>query len=371
MLELGKYKNQTVTTDDKSCLNGHICVIGESGAGKTVECQKLIACAVEQGATVVAFDLHGALSPDQIFWKYESVWNENLNDISAEQGIVCDLFSPMVYPDGTTENVADMIETLTDVFGGTIGVGHRQRGELRSALEFVVERGTYEKEGIRALDKALALAGNSTAEAVREKLHCVVGRNIFVQGETFVKGSKINVFRISKCSLTTQKIVSEVLLAYIWRLALAEQYKAAPIYIFVDEYQNLLSGPNSTLAQLISEGRKFGVNLILATQVLESGKSSAVNQRILQSGVKLYFKPAANKVNATAKLINPLREGEWARMLRTLGIGEFVADGNFLLDGWSRNEPLKVSAYEEKETSESESRNGMDKLGRGSVVRYR
>lgn len=159
---------------------------------------------------------------------------------------------------------------------------------------------------------------------------------------------KINIFRLSRFNLKAQETVAEMILSYLWRLANAEQFKDKQIYIFVDECQNLPSGKNNALAQILSEGRKMGVNLILATQMVLQGNASAVQQRIMQCGLMLYFKPAANRVATTAKMIDARAEAEWSRLLRTLSIGEFVADGSFIVDGKVKNEALKISAVETK-----------------------
>ena len=371
MLNVGKYKEKIVTTNDSELTNRHVCVIGESGSGKTVECQRLIASAIENGATIVAFDMHGTLADDQIFWKYKPVFEKYERNVNAQmEGIPCNLFTPATYPDGTSENNINVIGSITEVIAEAINAGSTQRSELRRALQYISENGDYERYGFGAVDIALRNARNRHAETVREKLFFLTAHNVFVSGDEFIHRNHINIFRLSRFDLKTQQLVAEIILAYLWRLANAEEFKVHPIYIFVDECQNMPAGKNNALAQMLSEGRKFGVNLILATQILAQGNTSALQQRITQCGVKLYFKPASNKVSMTARMIDPLRESDWCRLLKTLGIGEFIADGNFLVDGRERNEPLKVSAYEEKEASESESEGDIKNHGRGSVVCY-
>lgn len=126
----------------------------------------------------------------------------------------------------------------------------------------------------------------------------------------------------------------------------SNKFKAVPIYIFIDEFQNLLSAKGNALAQMLSEGRKFGVNLILASQMVLQGTTSAVQQRITQCGLMLYFQPAANRISATARMIEESAESDWSRILRSLGIGEFIASGSFIVGGKERNGALKVTAYE-------------------------
>ncbi len=349
MLDIGKYKGKPVTTNDDNLKNRHIAVIGESGSGKTVECQRLICSAVKQGHTIIAFDMHGTLAGDQIFWKYKETFETYMYEIHArESGIPCNLFSPIKYRDGTFENPIDTIGALTDVVADTINAGCIQSAELRKAFQYTYELGNYDEMGFKAIDDALKFAGNKVAEVLREKLYFLTSHNVFVPGEKMFEEGKINIFRLSRFNLKAQETVAEMILSYLWRLANAEQFKDKQIYIFVDECQNLPSGKNNALAQILSEGRKMGVNLILATQMVLQGNASAVQQRIMQCGLMLYFKPAANRVATTAKMIDARAEAEWSRLLRTLSIGEFVADGSFIVDGKVKNEALKISAVETK-----------------------
>lgn len=347
MLNIGMYKDKIVTTNDENLSNHHICVLGASGSGKTVQCQRLICSAVEQGASVIALDMHGVLADDQIFWKYKPTFDKYANNIDAHYGgIACDIFSPVTYTDGTKENIIDVIGAMTDMVADTIGAGSAQRSELRQAFQHVFDSGEYEKTGFRAVDAALQYAGNKTADILREKLYYLTAHNVFISGKDFYQKGKINIFRLSHFNLKTQQLIAEMILSYIWRLANAEQFTRQEIYVFVDECQNLPSAKNNALAQMLSEGRKFGVNLILATQMILQGTTSAVQQSITQCGLILYFRPAANRVNATARMIDPARERDWCSLLKTLGIGEFVADGSFMIGGKVRNDPLKISAYE-------------------------
>lgn len=98
------------------------------------------------------------------------------------------------------------------------------------------------------------------------------------------------------------------------------------------------------LPRMISEGRKFGVNLILATQMILQGTTNAVQQRISQCGLMMYFKPAANRINMTAKMINLNSEAAWVRKLRALKTGEFIACGEFIYSDQKIDLPLVITA---------------------------
>ena len=61
-------------------------------------------------------------------------------------------------------------------------------------------------------------------------------------------------------------IISEILLKNLWKEALI--VKENNITIVIDEFQHLLLNKKAMLVQLLTEGRKYGLDVILATQSL-------------------------------------------------------------------------------------------------------
>lgn len=367
-LDIGTYKGKAVTMDMNNSFNSHVAVIGVSGSGKSVQCQRMICSAVRQGGTVCAFDLHNTLAENQIFGNYQHFFKENMREINADgNGIPCDILSPIRYADGTMENPVDTIEALVGILGQAFKFGCVQKAELRHAIQTVYNRHLFEEMGIAAIDATLSEIDGKKAGEIREKMFSLTAHNIFRSGGSLLEKGKLNVFRLSRYDLATQGIVTEILLSYLWRLANAEQFQKEKLFIFIDECQNLSSGKNSVLAQMLSEGRKFNISLILATQLFKEGSMSAVQQRMTQCGLMLYFKPIANQVKATARLIDSSMESQWSNCLRQLGIGEFVAVGSFRVDGKPKRGAIKVSAVEKAENPQESKYTDVSQLCRGMV----
>lgn len=349
-LDIGTYRGKAVTMDVDNSLNSHVTVIGASGCGKSVQCQRMICSAIKQGGTVCVFDSHHILADDQIFWKYQDFFKQNIREINAEKraySVICLHHYCMLTEQWKIPLI--LIGALTDVLGRVLKLGCMQKAEIRCAIQTVYDKQLFEKMGIAAIDAALDEIQGKRTKELKEKIYHLTSHNVFRPGGQLLEREKINVFRLSHYDLSTQEIIMEILLSYIWRLANAEQFQKNKLFVFIDECQNFSSGKNSVLAQMLSEERKFNISLILATQIIAEGNMSAVQQRMTQSGLMLYFKPAANKVNATAKLIDDKLENNWSRCLRQLGVGEFVAVGSFRVDGKPKNGTIKVSAVEEKE----------------------
>lgn len=339
---IGYYNGEPVLTNRNAAMNQHIALIGASGSGKTVEAQRLVCEAAMSGETVLVISQHSTFSDDQLLPYYRSIIDAYRSDIyAAVDGITCPLFDSMEFLDGTIESPTDTASAISGILSTTFNFGVVQAQTLNCAVEKVFCEGTYQKEGIRALDTALKELGTKEAEKVRFYLKGFFSSNILREG-IFLEEGKINIVHLDHLAPDTQDMILEVLVAYIWRLANAESFKNDPVYVFLDEIQNM--SPKGVLPRMISEGRKFGVNLILATQMILQGTTNAVQQRISQCGLMMYFKPAANRINMTAKMINPNSEAAWVRKLRALKTGEFIACGEFIYSDQKIDLPLVITA---------------------------
>lgn len=98
----------------------------------------------------------------------------------------------------------------------------------------------------------------------------------------------------------------------------------------------------------------MGVNLILSTQLILQSSTKAVQQRLTQCGLILYGRPLANKVHYTAMMVNPTNTRDVMKELKKLRVGQFLADGSFLVGTIDVNYPIVVDArIESKKTEET------------------
>lgn len=367
-IDLGKVNNITVYWDLKKSANSHVALIGSSGSGKSVQAQRIICEIVKAGGTVLVIDSHTAFTDDQIFPKYMGDIDKYRNDIEVyDTGIPCNLFDPVTFMDGTREKKVDTIGAITDVICRSLKLGVKQRAVLRYAVEFAMDSNLYKEDGFKAIGCGLKNISDKVSEEVYERMLPLFEHNVFRAGEGMIEDNKINIVHLSKMDLRTQAVVSEIILSHIWRLANADQFKQKNLFVFIDECQNMEPSVDSPLAVLISEGRRMGVNLILATQMILQGTTNAVQQRISQCGLILYFKPAANRVSLTARTINPSNEAQWLATLRELKVGEFIGTGGITMMGRSISYPLKISAVE-KEPKKIIMVNASVNVTRGSVI---
>lgn len=109
----------------------------------------------------------------------------------------------------------------------------------------------------------------------------------------------------------------------------AYQKNTATTYIILDEIQNLNWALNSVLVKLLKEGRKFNINLILATQTLTDEFSKPILNAILQADLHLIFNPPASDYRLINKIICDTRYNDSKPCLPTgfcLASGYLCAD---------------------------------------------
>ena len=344
-INIGKNSGMDVYFDTEISLNKHVVSIGKSGGGKSVQNQRIMTEIIRNGGTVLAFDYHQTLADEEIFVEHKDFFKKHVTDVDVyESGIQCPLFTPVTFADGSHEKTIDTVGSVVEIISRQYDLKCRQQATLRSACETVEAANLYYKQGISAIAGLLKADGSDVAKGVSEKIYSLTAHNIFRDGKLFLKNNAINVVRLSKLDLKTQVVVTEIVLWYLWRLAATMLFRDTGLFIYLDESQNLSSGPRSILAQILSEGRKFNLNLLLATQLLSLNSSQEAKRLLMQCGLIQFFQPSVKEIKATADIIDHFYAEKWCSVLSVLEKGEFVAMGQLIINGKLTDRALKVSA---------------------------
>lgn len=337
-MELGKHRGRSVSVDWERSLNKHIIITGKSGCGKSVLAQKIMLEITENEGTVLAFDWHQTLAPAQIFPKYENAFKDRMNNVDVyTTGISCPLFTA-----GLAEKQIQAY-ALTEILGRVFALGSRQRVTLRQAIEMVYGVQCYQQKGFNALKDALEQLDSETAEILNDKLAPLFLFDIFREGEMFIKQGKINVLRLSCFDTFLQRQILEIVLTYLWFYINIRGLNFPLLSIYIDECQNLPLGNKGILAQYLSEGRKFSIQLLLATQSLSMAYSSADQKRLLQAGTQIFFRPPENENQTIARMLKRENSHELSILLRRLQIGEFLAVGELIFGNQRIEGPIKLN----------------------------
>lgn len=318
----------------ESSMNGSVLAIGQSGSGKTESLWKIAGNIVAEGGAVVVLNYNGSFSEKT---------GENVSKLSIlNEGFPIPLLTRNKRPDGTCENEDDMIEALVDVFNDIARLSAKQKGALREAiLKVSSKRG--DEDVLKSIGKELRMADDDVSCAVYEKFYSVWFRIKTVSGKKLIEPGKITVMDFEGYNSQTQRLLAELSLASIWRyFRLWGQSARAPLYLICDEFQALSLKKDSALSQILREGRKFHIALLLATQTLET-LDKAEKAVVLQAATRLFFRPTPGEIPAILKLMNEEKAEIMKKMLLNLQPGECLASGTFNSGGIEIERPLKMT----------------------------
>ncbi|MBY5980536.1 DNA phosphorothioation-dependent restriction protein DptH [Ferrimonas balearica] len=331
-------KNVYWEYDHPELANRHMIIFGRSGQGKTYCIQGLLMDLARQKASSLVIDytngfLPGHLEPEFI----EAV--EPKSHILAQQPIGIRPFRKQsqdfggVVIEEATHTVAGRISSVFNKVYSSIG--ERQLATLAN----VIEEGVAlhgENYDFNCMLEALKDEGN-IGEALANKLSPLVKSNLF-GGETkhswsdvFASGcSGSDIIQMASLPNDTSMLGTEFILWDLYAYACSYGNKKNPMPIVLDEVQNLDHRLESPLGKMLTEGRKFGISLILATQTL-SMLAKDQQDRLFQASHKLFFAPAETEVEKYAKLLElsipNSNKKEWVERLNQLKKGECISVG--------------------------------------------
>lgn len=313
--------------------NTSILFTGDSGSGKSYTMQKIEQNIATAGGVVLVIDYNGT---------HELIQDSgNIHRIDLyEKGLPFPLICPCRRPDGSKEDIEEAVEAAVDVFGNTDRLTVRQRNVLRTAfLETLSVTG--EVFDFRKVIRSLKEKNSDAAQSVLTKLY-PMSRLKVVPDPDFLKRGRICILGLDKFNLSAQEHIAEMVMSTLWRyFRLWGQRMDTPLFIALDEFQDLNTRSDSILSQVLREGRKFNMSLLLATQTLESF-SKGQTATIMQAATHLYFRPAPNEIRKVARYTGAESLPEMEKRLRGLKKGECIAVGNFRIGNLEYDSPIKL-----------------------------
>lgn len=322
--------------------NCSVCVTGISGMGKTTRLNYMELMNVKAGGTVLVLDLNQTHTEERIFPLIREEYLQYVNRIHAlSDGLGLGLLQPMRTPSGEEEPFFHLVNSAVKALSSAQNMGVRQIGALRNAVINAVRNfGSFQTEA-EALALSLLQQEDNAAEAVYQKLWTLLNCGALKPASKCIQNGKINIIDLSGTDMITQSCLAEIILSNLWRNV---QFNGLPVMgaefvVVLDEFQNLSLKNDAALRNMLREGRKFGINLILATQTLEVFPKDIL-ALLNQTATRLYFRPVLSEVRRSSKEIDFENPKEWAKTLLGLGIGESVAVGNFCIQGMEICRPL-------------------------------
>lgn len=322
--------------------NQSVCITGLSGTGKTVRLNQLELSSVQEGTTVVVLDVGHTHVMEGIFRLLRKTFSQEANFINAMDGLGLGIFCILETDQGQKESYVQVVNSAVSALSAGQRMGSRQLGALREAVIDVIENKYYAESESEKLEAALASRENDGhAAAVHQKLWTLLRCGALNPASKHLQVGKINVIDLSGADRITQVALVELTLHILWRKIrfAGLQREQRKLTIVLDEFQNLSLRGDTVLCDMLREGRKFGVNFLLATQSLKSFPRE-VWPLIGQTAARLYFRPAPGEARNIAREIDESKTSVWMKILQNLKVGECLAVGDFEVEGREVKRPL-------------------------------
>lgn len=320
--------------------NGHTILLGESGSGKTYCTQVLVSELAKAGKTVYILDLTGSLSKNQVEPDFFDIIKGQLNYVNvARDGLQMNLFERIMMDEETLEKDSDLAGRMIDSLTSCIGKGEIQRALLYEKIKMMLE---YCNEiggppSLELLSKILSEERGTTPKKIISKMMQLTDGKYFGVSPS-QRGLKncgnIKLMQMQSVPHGIQKVLTDLILWQIWSHAVQSGSKDNPQYILIDEFQNVRLRPSSPLYKILCEGRKFGLNLILATQFFKCKFAEEVEMAVAQIGNKLFFRPPDREAKFIAGFLtqDSTETKTYEVKLRGLRKGEAMLKGDVYFD---------------------------------------
>ena len=336
---LGKIQDKKLKVS-QNAPNKSILITGISGSGKSCRMNLIEMDAALTGKTVIVLDTDKTHASNQIYAPISMEYQRYVNRINLQtEGLSMQLPGIVFKADNSSSLYRYFINSLVAAISEPLRMGIMQIGALREALIFAMNNCKYYCDKLSAVIENLKIQDSREADAVLRKLWPLSDINLIREdGKKILKG-RIYILYLEDTDRITKKIISEILLSILWFYKKSEQTSANDIVLAVDEFQNLRLKEGCLVWDVLREGRKFGLSIILATQTLDT--FTRENVAILnQAAVRLYFLPAKQEIRKCAKSIDPLAVEYWVRRLSNLRVGEAVAVGYTNIEGIDISRPV-------------------------------
>ena len=344
--------------------NRHILIFGKSGVGKTYAIQAIIMELAKQGQHAAIVDYTSGFLKSHLETEFKESTQPKghivkrtplpINPFRRQQIIIDEDFKDI-------EDSYSVAGRVTSVFTSVYtSFGDQQKALLPRIIEQGIESYADGYDFGRLLED-LENDGSTNAMTVANKLTPLGRANLFQGKEENSwqeiysdQESKVNIMQLAGLSRDLAKMATEFILWDLYDFASNQGDKEHPLPIVLDEIQNLDHRLDSPLGKFLTEGRKFGLSAILATQTL-SNLSQEAQSRLFMASHKLFFRPADTELKEYATLLaNATSEKMdiWKNKLVALNKGECYSLGPSLNPKTGKLEekafPIRIAALPER-----------------------
>jgi DNA phosphorothioation-dependent restriction protein DptH len=351
--------------------NRHMLIFGSSGMGKTYAIQAILCELGKYGQNSLIVDYTNgflnnqlqettklALQPVQHILKTEKL------PISPFKKQVQEVDDGVFIPDAPT----DVAKRVAATFKTVYELGDHQFSILTDAIT----EGVTKYHDSLTLDHVMSILHTylddkqhpkGSVQTTISKLKTFVSEKPFA---TEINGigwpslfadvlKKCHIFQLTMIDRVSSKILTEFILWDLYAFVRSAGSESLPKVVVLDEVQNLDHNLDAPLAKYLTEGRKFGLALIAATQTL-SNLDKDQQSRLFLSAHKLFFRPADPEMSQYAEFARQAAgtgdKNKWMLELAGLQKGECLSIGPALNENTgkldNRVAKIKITPLEDR-----------------------
>ena len=335
---------------NKDLANRHMIIFGSSGQGKTYCIEGLMMSLADSAINSLVIDYTSGFLPNHLEPEFVEKMDPKSNVLCIEPFAMSPFRAQKqdfggIHVEEKPHMVAGRVASVFNKVYSSIGE------KQIAVLTDVIEHGVQAYGSSYSLQNMLddLMEEETVGPTLASKLSPLVKSNLFSSDSNkswesvFTNNeNKTTVMQLVSLSHDISMLCTEFLLWDLYSYACSYGSKNNPIPIVLDEVQNLDHRLESPLGKMLTEGRKFGVSLILATQTLSMLRKDE-QDRLFQASHKLFFAPAKTETKTYAKILElsvpGTKQTDWENQLADLDKGQCLSVGYHL----DRSGCLKMS----------------------------
>ncbi|MFC1703001.1 type IV secretory system conjugative DNA transfer family protein, partial [Patescibacteria group bacterium] len=363
-----------IKTDDR---RRHMYVIGKTGMGKTTLLENMVLSDIHAGHGVTYIDPHGDtakkildyIPPHRIndvvyfnpsdlehpvgFNVLESIDDDKKHLVAAGLMGVFKKIWPDVWSARMEYILLNTIMAILDYPGGTLMGMNRllsdkeYRKKVVAVIQDPVVKSFWVKEFASFTEKYATEAVAPVQNKIGQFLSAGVIRNIVAQTKSTIDmrdimdNRKIFIVNLSKGAVGEENsrllggmLITRLQLAAMERVDIPNEEDRQDFYLYVDEFQNFAT---ESFANILSEARKYRLNLIMAHQYIEQLDETVAAAIFGNVGTIISFRVGASDAEPLAKEFAPQFVEE-----DLVNLGKFDVYLKLMIDGAS-SQPFSAS----------------------------
>jgi len=285
--------------------NSHIFITGKSGSGKShLMCNLIFQALMFKSCVII--DMGNSFSEFQTLYanKYKIIVINAAKD---------------KLPFGLS--VSDNAAGISNILKQCLDMGEQQYNQLYAVVKEIIEKngGYADKINLNIIYDTLAKKKNREARSAAARLLNFKESMNFDSNNTdgwkniLYGNPKLYIFQLSHLPEKLRKQTADFILAHMF--AYLENFGSInnEFVLMLDEFQKFNSSKDAPITKMMTEGRKYGVGCICATQFDGYSNNKNMLSYIGQAATRIYLKPEDSGIRSIAKLLG--NGAEWKEIL--------------------------------------------------------